>query len=199
MGTTKNGYPYPEGTDLVMDGDDAIQDLAEAVDKKLAFAMTAGSATVLSVASTDTKAMTVALPSGLFTVSPRVTCMATTTSPSTRSVSALTGGSTSSFTVYAWNGTSSTRDVSLAWNAIQDAAGSTLFAARAVGDPVGPVPADVTVTCPTTTCGNYAIPIPVSSAWIDEDGGRHDIDEFVCGVCETDLSGTVQPIDDGGA
>lgn len=199
MGSTKNGYPYPEGTDLVMDGDDAIKALAEAVDTKLAFGMTAGSGNVASVASQDTKSATVTLPTGLFTVSPRVVAMATTTSPSTRSVSALTGGSTSSFSVYAWNGTASTRDISFAWTAVQDAAGSTLFAARAVGDPVGPIPADVTVTCPTPTCENYGIPIPVSSAWIDEDGGRHDIDEYMCGVCETDLSSTVQPMDNGGA
>jgi hypothetical protein len=36
MGTTINhGLPYPEGTDLVISGDDAIQALAEAVDAKL--------------------------------------------------------------------------------------------------------------------------------------------------------------------
>lgn len=36
MGTTTNyGLPYPEATDLVIQGDDAIQALAEAVDSKL--------------------------------------------------------------------------------------------------------------------------------------------------------------------
>lgn len=30
--TTPNGYPFPVGTDLVMDGDNAMQALAEAVD-----------------------------------------------------------------------------------------------------------------------------------------------------------------------
>jgi hypothetical protein len=37
MGTTTKGYPYPEGTDRVMDGDNAIQSLAEAVDTTTAF------------------------------------------------------------------------------------------------------------------------------------------------------------------
>lgn len=32
-GTTTNGLPYPTGTDRVMDGDNAIQALAEEVDK----------------------------------------------------------------------------------------------------------------------------------------------------------------------
>lgn len=32
MATTPKGYPYPVGTDRVMDGDDAIKALAEAVD-----------------------------------------------------------------------------------------------------------------------------------------------------------------------
>ena len=37
MGTTPNrGFPYPEGTDFVASGDDAIQALAEAVDDRLA-------------------------------------------------------------------------------------------------------------------------------------------------------------------
>lgn len=36
MGTTTHGYPYPEGTDRVADGDDAIQALAEAIDLHLA-------------------------------------------------------------------------------------------------------------------------------------------------------------------
>lgn len=32
MGSTANGYPWPDGSDLVRDGDDAIRDLAEALD-----------------------------------------------------------------------------------------------------------------------------------------------------------------------
>lgn len=32
MGTTTNGLPYPDPTDFVIDGDDAMQDLAEAAD-----------------------------------------------------------------------------------------------------------------------------------------------------------------------
>lgn len=34
MATTANGLPYPVGTDLVRDGDNAIQSLAEALDRR---------------------------------------------------------------------------------------------------------------------------------------------------------------------
>jgi hypothetical protein len=33
-GTTPNGLPYPTGTDLIRDGDNAIQALAEAIDTR---------------------------------------------------------------------------------------------------------------------------------------------------------------------
>jgi len=36
MGTTTGGLPWPEGTDLVRDGDNSIRALAEAIDPKLA-------------------------------------------------------------------------------------------------------------------------------------------------------------------
>lgn len=42
MGTTADGYPYPEGTDMLPDGDDAIQALAESIN--LYRATTAGAA-----------------------------------------------------------------------------------------------------------------------------------------------------------
>jgi len=35
MATTANGLPYPVGTDKVVDGDDAIRALAEAIDAKV--------------------------------------------------------------------------------------------------------------------------------------------------------------------
>jgi hypothetical protein len=37
-GTTPNGLPYPTGTDLVRDGDNAIKALADAVDTRLGWA-----------------------------------------------------------------------------------------------------------------------------------------------------------------
>lgn len=37
MGSTTRGLPYPEGTDKVVDGDNAIRALAEAVDTKLVY------------------------------------------------------------------------------------------------------------------------------------------------------------------
>jgi hypothetical protein len=35
MHTTASGFPYPDGTDLVRDGDDVIRALAEAIEAKL--------------------------------------------------------------------------------------------------------------------------------------------------------------------
>jgi hypothetical protein len=42
MGTTTNGLPFPEGTDRVADGDDAIKALANAVDAKALFTSDSG-------------------------------------------------------------------------------------------------------------------------------------------------------------
>lgn len=44
-GTTTNGLPYPVGTDRVMDGDNAIQALAEAIDLKTLFSGDSGTLT----------------------------------------------------------------------------------------------------------------------------------------------------------
>jgi hypothetical protein len=42
VGTTTNGLPYPEGSDRVADGDNAIRALAEAVDKKAVYGVDTG-------------------------------------------------------------------------------------------------------------------------------------------------------------
>lgn len=67
---TTHGYPYPVGTDRVMDGDDAIQALAEAVDTKLGVSA-AGTFTIASNGSAQwTTAVT--FPTGRFSEAPAV-------------------------------------------------------------------------------------------------------------------------------
>lgn len=70
MAQTAKGFPYPVGTDRVMDGDNAIQALAEAVDTKLGVAAS-GTFPAGSLA-TGTASIAVTFPAGRFTVAPAV-------------------------------------------------------------------------------------------------------------------------------
>jgi hypothetical protein len=68
---TPKGYPYPLGTDRVMDGDDSIHSLATAVDSRLGVAC-AGTG-VINVTTGGTAAvLAVTFPAGLFTAVPVV-------------------------------------------------------------------------------------------------------------------------------
>lgn len=51
-GTTTNGLPYPVGTDRVMDGDNAMQSLAEAVDTKALLSGDTGNVSAVSAGFT---------------------------------------------------------------------------------------------------------------------------------------------------
>jgi hypothetical protein len=66
---TPKGYPYPVGTDRVMDGDDAIKALATAVDTKLG-AAAAGTLDITGLAANGTGSVAVTFPAGRFTASP---------------------------------------------------------------------------------------------------------------------------------
>jgi hypothetical protein len=68
---TRLGYPFPVGTDRVMDGDDAIKALATAVDTKLG-AAASGSATVPITAGATVASISVTFPAGRFTAAPAV-------------------------------------------------------------------------------------------------------------------------------
>lgn len=87
MANTPHGYPYPVGTDRVMDGDDAIHSLATAVDGQLGV-MASGLATTPTPGAVNT-AMTVAVtfPVGRFNAPPNVTCAPTLGQPWTVGVS----------------------------------------------------------------------------------------------------------------
>lgn len=68
---TRLGYPYPLGTDRVMDGDDSIHNLATAVDTQLG-ATASGVATVPITTVSVAANVTVTFPAGRFTAPPAV-------------------------------------------------------------------------------------------------------------------------------
>jgi hypothetical protein len=93
--TTPKGYPYPLGTDRVMDGDDSIKALATAVDTKLGVA-TGGFLTAPDSASQGgVQTTTVTFPVGLFTSPPAVTVAQATTNPTNIFISAYLSTTTS--------------------------------------------------------------------------------------------------------
>jgi hypothetical protein len=77
---TAKGYPYPVGTDRVMDGDDAIKNLAEAVTTR-AGTLAAGVLTVPVSANGTNYQVAVTFPVGRFANPPRVTCSTVGTAP----------------------------------------------------------------------------------------------------------------------
>lgn len=68
---TPKGFPYPVGTDRVMDGDDAIRNLATAVDGKLGLCAS-GIVTIPITAANTIASAAVTFPAGLFTATPQV-------------------------------------------------------------------------------------------------------------------------------
>lgn len=70
--TTPKGYPYPLGTDRVMDGDDAIHALATAVDTRLGVATAGNVVTPVPTALNQQTSVAVTFPVGLFTATPAV-------------------------------------------------------------------------------------------------------------------------------
>jgi hypothetical protein len=203
MGTTPKGYPYPEGTDLVVDGDDAIEALATAIDTKLPAALTSGLADLGNVTGQQTGSKVVTFPVGLFTVAPTAATTGNTSFPSSRGKANSYGSATtSSMTVYGFYdaGTTATAPLVVSWIAVQAAGAVVGLAARAARAPLGePVP-DAVVTCSTPGCPNNGYPIPVCSYVEDEDGTRHPPTAgFECGVCGADITDSLTLVDPGEA
>lgn len=71
MATTPKGYPYPTGTDRVVDGDNAIQALATAIDTVLGL-WACGQVTIPITAPQTATAATVTFPASRFTAPPQV-------------------------------------------------------------------------------------------------------------------------------
>lgn len=185
--TTPKGYPYPVGSDLVMEGDDAIQALAETIDRRLPAAMWAANVTVPN--ATGTKAVSVTFPSGLFEVAPIVVIGPRTSAPQNRSMWGAIGVTTSGFQAYTYYGGDAT-DLGGAWVAVQPAGAVAMMAARTTA---AAAEAMITVTCPTPGCWNEGVPITLPGTWTDEDGNVHQVDSVQCGVCGADITDTMTP------
>lgn len=90
------GYPYPVGTDRVMDGDDSIKNLADAVGTKVGARVVSGQNSVLlnNAASGNTA---VTFPVGAFTQIPRVVVAVATATTGAYAIQSAV--STSGFTL----------------------------------------------------------------------------------------------------
>ncbi len=113
---TAKGYPYPVGTDRVMDGDDAIKALATAVDT-ISGASASGIVNVV-LNNQATAAAAVTFPVGRFTAIPSV--VATTSQGNY--FGAYFGTTTSGVQIYATQraGTNATITIPTAWIARQE-------------------------------------------------------------------------------
>jgi hypothetical protein len=178
MGTTNKGYPYPEGTDLVMDGDNAIKALANTINYKLPFAIWAGR---VSMSVTGTTSITVTLTPN-FTGPPNVSIGPATAYPQNRSFWGVSGVTATSFqAVCYYDGTNT--DLAAYWVAVQTMPVTALAAPTSGGT--------VTVTCPTAECPMQGVPVEIAATWTDEDGGEHDVDNVECGACGTSITDTM--------
>ena len=144
------------------------------------WAMAVGSVNVTLSASTfGNTAFT--FPAGRFAVAPNVVSgLASAPGGSSAAVSRVTNITAAGGSLYVYTANSTTASITVLcnWHAIQMDAGSSPGLAQ-----VQPLPAlSATVTCPTLDCENEGIPITLH---VDA-----DVEQFVCGVCGTDISGT---------
>lgn len=111
---TPKGYPYPLGTDRLMDGDDAIHNLAQAVDDHLG-RVAAGQATVAVSTANTPASVAVTFPVGRFTATPYIVTQynGTLAGRSASSSAASTAGAT------VWGNAPTTGNVAVGWVAVQ--------------------------------------------------------------------------------
>ncbi len=113
---TAKGYPYPLGTDRLMDGDDAIHNLATAVDTKLGVA--ASGTAQLTTPASGNGTVAVTFPAGRFTGTPNaVACLASTASVVTDGNVTVTGVGPTGMTLNYNRGGANT--FTIQWIAIQ--------------------------------------------------------------------------------
>lgn len=91
--TTPKGYPYPLGTDRVMDGDDVIHSLASKVDVAAGTAATGRISFTISAVNTPV-AVAITYPAGRFVNTPSVLATPLGVSPQWISVGMGTAGGT---------------------------------------------------------------------------------------------------------
>jgi hypothetical protein len=110
-GSTPNGYPYPDDSDPVAQGAQAIKALATKVDTQLR-ASAAGTASI-SVSNAALGSVAVTLPAGRFTAPPRVAV----TSGNSAFFGSVSAQSATSFnaSVRVWNNVATTATVPVDW------------------------------------------------------------------------------------
>lgn len=110
---TASGYPYPTGTDRVMDGDDAIKALAEAVEARLR--VSAAGLVVVNVNAAINGSTAVTFPVGRFSAAPAVAATVHT-SPGNyyAGTTAVTATGTTVFATHR-DGTSGTIAINASW------------------------------------------------------------------------------------
>jgi hypothetical protein len=117
MANTAKGYPYPVGTDRVMDGDDAIRNLATAVDTKAGLVASGTGVVVITAGNTPATAV-ITFPAGLFTQSPMVSLTLSGANAVTTQAMTLVTRDAASMTVSGVRG--SAGNMSFYWIAVQN-------------------------------------------------------------------------------
>jgi hypothetical protein len=113
---TSNGYPYPLGTDRVMDGDDSIKALAEAADDKAGISAGGKAACPAPPALNTATNVSVTFPAGRFSAPPCVVCTGDATNPMVIEVSGA-NVTASGFVAYGARITGTLAVINLYWQA----------------------------------------------------------------------------------
>lgn len=117
MATTTKGYPYPTGTDRVMEGDDAIAALATDVDTKLGTSAS-GTVTFTGVSPGVAYNLAVTFPAGRFGAAPNCQATASGSSANQHRQPCISAVGATSMTVYAGRD-AGTGNITLQWLAVR--------------------------------------------------------------------------------
>jgi hypothetical protein len=178
MANTPLGYPYPVGTDRVMDGDDAIASLALSVDSRVGV-WAAGAVTVTVPTGGTFATLAVTFPAGRFSAAPFCFANVRVNNPTTVQGGVAAAAPTATgFTVTAVRNTSGTVD--LFWSAVQIAT-PALAAVQPASDEETPG-STRTATCQVDGCPNAGIAIDL---FVPDGAG------VACGVCAQPITDVV--------
>jgi hypothetical protein len=112
-GNTAHSYPYPLGTDRVMDGDDSIKNLANAIETKCAASASGTAVTPACIALNTPVSVSITFPAGRFLSAPRVqVCSTGSSAPWSVGVNGITTGGCTLIAAKVYGGNSA---VTLQW------------------------------------------------------------------------------------
>lgn len=114
---TAKGYPYPLGTDRVMDGDDAIHNLAQAIDDNLG-RVAAGQVTTPTPSAINVPvSVAVTFPVGRFNATPSVVAQYNGTLASRQGQAS--GTTVSGCVIWGWQSSGTLGAIAVGWIAVQ--------------------------------------------------------------------------------